>query len=279
MDYHSDRETRMTYSDRGDEVARAKRTDRATDRAEARRKYRAYLQAQEEAAAAAANVAEEPAPAPRRSLFGRGASPAPVATTARPKPAAAAAAATPTPGAGMNFFKAMSAAYRPVHYRDDLRYLPTLFTKTIGVWIGLGLAAVGTIVAFNDPAHDMWVGLAQLCIGAMPLGAVMIVGVLTKRAAWLAGLIVGGVGGFLGWIVAINVPANWYDPSLTIPDLATRQGYIMEDLMAGLAFGALFGAASAWYRRFLTLAMPPSNNRGGQSKRASRNARPAKKTR
>lgn len=255
-------------------MARAKRTDRN----EARRKYRAYLQAQAEAEAAANEPEEEPAPAPRPSLFGRRPSPAPKpAATARPKSATAtAAAATPTPGVGMNFFKAMGAAYRPVHYRDDLRYLPTMLTKTIGVWVGVGLAIIATVIVFVDSSRDILIGLASLCVGPMPLGAVMLAGVLTVRGAWMAGLITGGVGGLCGGIIMLARPERWFDATLG-PIPSGLDSLAIQSVMAGLAFGALFGAASAWYRRFLTLAMPPNPSRGGQSKR--RNARPtAKKT-
>jgi hypothetical protein len=269
--------------DRGDKVARAKRTDKA----EARRKYRAYLQAQAEAETATADETEDDGQAPaRRSLFGMGARPATStasaaavpAPAARPRVAASAAAATP-PAGQMNFFKAMGAAYKPVHYRDDLRYLPTLLTRTLGVWAGIALVVIGTAIYIADPnVDDFWVGIAALTLAPMPLVPVMLSGVMTQRAAWLAGTIAGAAGGIGSTVILMAQPdkiAKLIDTSQ-----GERLAIGLQWVLVGASFGALFGALSAWYRRFLTLSMGP--NRRQQSKRTARsssrsNSRPAKR--
>src|ERR1035437_3969316 len=102
-----------TQNDLGDDVARAK----STERAEARRKYRAYLAQQEAEAAQAADSADS-------ANSGSAGTPA-VAGAARtrasdlkPLPVA--------PGARMGLGAAARAAYRTPHYLDDLRNIRPL---------------------------------------------------------------------------------------------------------------------------------------------------------
>ena len=140
----------------------------------------------------------------------------------------------------MNFFKAMGAAYKPVHYRDDLRFLPILLTRTIGVWAGIALVIAGTVVYLTDPnVDDFWVGIAALTLAPMPLVPVMLAGVMTRRAAWLAGAIAGGVGGLGATIILLAQPDK-------VVKLATAtQG---ERLAIGLQYvliGGCFGASLA----------------------------------
>jgi hypothetical protein len=88
-------------------VARAKRTDRA----EARRQYRAYLQDRQEAEAA------------------EGAAPDSTAVIASSKPARARDAKPQPaiqPGGRMGIFAAAKAAYRTPHYVDDIRNIREL---------------------------------------------------------------------------------------------------------------------------------------------------------
>lgn len=155
-------------------MARAKRTDRA----EARRKYRAYLLAQEQAAAAEAEGSDE-AEDVAGSKPSRG-------RDDKPQP-------TPQPGVRMGLMQAARAAYHSPTYIADLKYLPTLVGRTHAVWPALAISVVSCIYATNalrgDYRHDpIWPILLQF-VFYPPLFPAMLAGFFAPRATWLAGLI------------------------------------------------------------------------------------------
>lgn len=257
-------------------MARAKRTDRA----EARRKYRAYLQAQTEAEAEAgvAAEAEESEPAPRRSLFSRRSSLTAAPSTEQPAPRPRPAAAAPaTPAAPMGFVRAIGAAYKPIHYRDDLRYIPTMFRTSIGLWLGIGLPFVGVAILLADRSTDDFLSQIALLAVPTPLGPAMIAGILSQRAGWLAGVFSGIAAGAGAIIILASQPDRVVTASGAHVTASEAAGLGIQYLLFAICFGALIGSLSAWYRRFLNLAMGP-NQRNQQSKRATRSSgRPAPK--
>jgi hypothetical protein len=281
IDYHSEAAVRQSFIDRGDQVARAKRTDRS----EARRQYRAFLQAQAEAKAAAEAAAEaaasepdeaEPAPTARRWRFpgARGSTSsadssarsaaASGARDVRSRPASPAAGSGATGTAPVGFFKAMGAAYHQIHYREDLRYLPTLVTRTHAVWPSVLLAVVaGAILIFDDNPNDLLVGLASLVL-PYPLVSAMLVGILAPRAAWMAGVIAGVTGGLATWAVIAVATSRFEElQKLSGADLTAIAAQYM---IVSVSFGALMGALAAWYKRFLQLVMGSNNRRSSSSK-------------
>src|ERR1035437_3062276 len=157
---------------RGDTVARAK----GTDRAEARRRYRAIVKAQEEAEAGSEGQ-EAVAVGPTRNR-GRG----PQALKPLPQPQVA-----QRPG----FFGAARAAYRPVHYREDARYIVPLITRTHAVWPVLVLTIVAVPLALSRPnvKDDPILSLIAFFLSPTPLVPAMIAGFLAPRATWLAGAV------------------------------------------------------------------------------------------
>jgi hypothetical protein len=245
-------------------VARAKRTDRA----EARRRYRAYLQTLAESEGA---LSEEE--------FAAGAK-------AAPKASRSAAAPVLRPGEKVGMFSALRLATRPVHYLDDLRFAPTLILKTNAIWppalISLaGLAYGLTRTDYNDGSTQFLLSFVLL---VPPLIQPMIAGFLAPRATWLAGIVAGAITGVCYEILYIwyfgaghlaNAPVTGPNPSPHITgDLIP--GFTFYVLVTSVTFGALLGAGSGWYKRFLSLAAPASNarsQRSGSSKPASR--RPA----
>jgi hypothetical protein len=285
IDYHSGAAVRQPFIDRGDQVARAKRTDRS----EARRQYRAFLQAQAEAKAAEEAAASEPdeaepAPAAGRWRFpgARGAaSNADTSTRSaaasgerdtRSRPASAAAGSGASGTAPMGFFKAIGAAYHQIHYREDLRYLPTLVTRTHAVWPSVVLAVVaGAILITDDNPNDFWVGLASLVL-PYPLVSAMLAGILAPRAGWLAGVIAGVTGGLATWTVILVATSRFEElQKLSGADLTAIAAQYM---IVSVSFGALMGALAAWYKRFLQLVMGSNNRRSSSSKtRAKRPVR------
>ncbi len=187
IDYHFDRGDHFWIatppiqsdlpSDLGDDVARAKRTDKA----EARRKYRAYLQAQEEAELASAQdsdeTAAEAATAAAKPGRGRAGSPAPVTQ----------------PGVRMGMFAAARAAYRPTNYLDDLRSIRSLTFGSKAVWAPLLLclgAGAYVFVQRNSSGTDpLWLLIVQFVFYPVPLAPPMLAGFLAPKSTWLAGLI------------------------------------------------------------------------------------------
>ncbi len=159
-------------------MARAKRTDRA----EARRKYRAYLQAQEEAEASAAagyddsdDVAEAPSPKTARA-------------ERRPQPAV-------QPGARMGLVAAAKAASRTPHYIDDIRNVRSLVFGSNAIWPVLAVCIISGIYAETRIASNNYAGdpilpfLFQFLFYPVPLLPPMMAGFLAPRSTWLAGLI------------------------------------------------------------------------------------------
>jgi hypothetical protein len=168
----------------------------------------------------------------------------------------------------MGFFRAMRVAYRQINYRDDLRYLPTLVTRTHAVYPAVLLCVAGLVIALvdNDP-NDFWFGMAGLVLPPYPLIPVMVAGVLAPRAAWLAGAIAGLVSGLTLWVIMVVAASRF--PILRDQVGAQLVGVALEWMLVAICFGALVGALSAWYRRFISLVMVPRPT-GGQSRSRAR---------
>ncbi len=304
-------------------MARAKRTDRA----EARRKYRAYLLAQQEAET------------------GESAGEAGVAGT---KPSASRdqrAQASVQPGARLGMFAAARAAARQPHYLDDIRNLPSLILKSNAVWpILVGCVVAGAYIALridkNGNTSDPIVPyLAQFLFYPVPLLPPMIAGFLAPRSTWLAGMIAAFLAS-MTLVAVLGVTALKFTSSGGIPTASeapstppsaiatatatpsqialasttpaasgspaagptsvpsgspaaspnaagsgsgTTGGTSPTDLLAtaiqllstSLAFGALMGALSGWYKRFLSLSSGPRKPPSRGSKRPAQRSRPA----
>ena len=153
-------------------MARAKRTDRA----EARRKYRAYLQAQEDAGIIEdGDSTDDAGQKPVRSRDSR-------------------VQASPQPGARLGMFAAAKAAYRTPHYMDDIRNVRSLVFRSNAIWPAAAISvAAGAYISVrinsggsNDPIGPM---LYQFLFYPVPLLPPMIAGFLAPRSTWLAGII------------------------------------------------------------------------------------------
>jgi hypothetical protein len=219
-------------------VARAK----STERAEARRRYRAYLQ--EQAEAEGGHVEEDVGPGSQTAA----------------KASRTAAAPVVRPGQRIGIFSALRQATRPVHYFDDLRYAPTLIFKTNAIWppalFSFAALAFGlTRTDYNDSSIGV---ILNFALPITPLVQPMLAGFLAPRATWLAGLISGVISGLCFEFLIIwyytshmaNLPAN---VTLSSSDYVP---FTVQVVVTGMTFGALLGAASGWYKRFLTLAGP-----------------------
>jgi hypothetical protein len=248
IDYHSDRavaigtkrQTCICMTIRGDTVARAK----GTDRAEARRRYRAIVKAQEEAEAGTEGQATAAAPGVRNR--GRGSQ----ALKPAPSPVAQ------QPG----FFGAAKAAYRPVHYREDLGSVVPLITRTHAVWPVLVMTIVAVPLALALPKSTDSFALAAILfiLNPTPLLPSMIAGFLAPRATWLLGAINAFIAG-TGFVI-LALLADGQIPGLIKISVDQTPIAFIQVISFAVPFGAILAAGTGWYKRFLA-AMPGSGPR------------------
>jgi hypothetical protein len=305
-------------TDLGDDVARAK----STERAEARRKYRAFLAQQQEAEAAQA-AAES---------GGASAAPSTVGATRERGSATRPLAAPLAPGARMGIGAAARAAYRKPHYLDDLRNIRPLVLQSNTIWPILAICALsGAYSVFRinsgeyqgDPILSL---VFSFLFFPVPLIPPMLAGFLAPRATWLAGAIASFIatmtvvavfaitgakldsaGGIAtasaspsAGSVATASPAPSTSPtaSLTLAPTSSvaaaspsGSGAITTSttstdpmtatlvlLPESLAFGFLMGALSGWYKRFLALTSGPRRAPVRAANRPVKRRPPTKRT-
>jgi hypothetical protein len=222
-------------------VARAKRTDRA----EARRRYRASIGEPLDDEA----VDAPPDESPRADR------------TAATAPAKARAPQAP-PMQRPSITGAFRSSFHAPNLRDDVRVLPQLlrhwsFLVPV-ILTGLSVALLPLL-----GAGSLTLTFYQYFSATMPFGSVFLAGFFAPRASYLIGILValasvafqalafsvGSFGGYLGLFV---------DPVTNVPlthDEAAR--VLLEGaIYLGIPASALFAAAAAWYRRFLNRANP-----------------------
>lgn len=233
-------------------MARAK----TTDRAEARRRYRA----QQAAEAAEALEADEAAP--------------PDSADGAQQPARRGAAQAPARGGSagpgsqprLSLLAALRVAAAPADIPGDIRALPIIATRTKAIWVpALLIGATG--VAFLIPtlaenAIVRFLGVALLA--PPPMIPAFLAGMLTQRASWLAGGIAGLMGGLMVAILITVAPSS----------TSSTQGLDVQNLgflvLVGPVFGMGVGAFSGFYRRFLALSAPQrqAQKKSGQAAKA-----------
>ena len=212
-------------------MARAKRTERA----EARRRYRA------------ANVPEATTDDP--------------ASAAAPASAKRSAAAT-WPGAKssmppgrVGFVDAFKLSIRPIHVREDLAALPWIAIHTKALWLPLLITIACTVFIIATNGTD---GISQFMfayfIQTPAIGGVFIAGFLAPRASWLLGVIVGLVSAACYAILVIGFPSAIYVSAPPTADQA--RDIAISAFILSPVIGGFFAAAAAWYRRFLALSSP-----------------------
>ncbi len=228
-------------------MARAKNTDRA----DARRRYRAATAAEVESDDVAVSAAAVP----------RDARP-----SGTPK---ASAPAEPRPG----IIEAFRRAAHPADVRGDLRALPVILRTERRVWIAPGLVVLGGFFLLVPTLRDSSVGVlaAQLLVVPPPLIPSFLAGMMVSRGGWLMGLLVGLFSGIVFSIYVATAPATG---SVAItPEL--RSQALFYALTVSPLFGLATGAFAGFYRRFLRVASPAQQQ---QQRKAAKNQRPAVKT-
>jgi len=261
-------------------VPRAKRTNRA----EARRRYRASV------AEPIDETGDEEATEP-----------AAPASAARKTPTESA----PRTGERPSLAYAFRAAFRPLTLGDDLRYLPKLLVDR-SVWLPILLTiAAGIAFAVTEGGNALIAIVATYFVAPPALGSVFIGGFLAPRASYLVGLIVGFVSAVVASVIILTSqaslvsgqpivptpsptpaastaaspsgsasvaasasPATSAAPSASAPPTASPtptatprtpsqvQDQIIYAFVTSPPFGLFFAASAAWYRRFLRLSRP-----------------------
>jgi hypothetical protein len=227
-------------------VARAKRTERA----EARRRYRA----------ATASPATEDAAEDVTAAAG-------TATKAKPSGSGAAKTATPTPTGRVGFGEAFRLSFRPMHVRQDVAALPWIATHTHALWVPLAITIASTIVIIATAGQGT-IGQFMFAyfIQTPAIGGVFIAGFLAPRASWLLGAVVGFAAAICYSILVLAYPASIYPAAPPTPDQA--RDVAISALLLSPIIGSFFAAGAAWYRRFLALSSPNRNKRQPQTAKA-----------
>lgn len=229
-------------------MARAKRTDRA----EARRRYRA-AQGFTDAELDAAEI-EDAAQAAR---------------TGAQRPARPASGASSQMPQRIGIGQAFRQSFRPLDIRGDIAAFPAIAVRSKALWVPIALtlaatalvAVVGTIG--TEPINVLADFAYVYFISAGAIGGVFIAGFLAPRASWLLGLVVGVVASIAYVVLIVAVPLK-LSPVAPTPDEVRSAA--TSAFFATPVTGALFASAAAWYRRFLSLSSP---NRGRRPAAAS----------
>jgi hypothetical protein len=221
-------------------VARAKRTERA----EARRRYRA---------AAVADPELETTDGASQPATGKPAS----GSTAK---------ATATPSVRTGFSQAFRQSFRPMNVREDVASLPWLAIHTKALWLPLLITVASTvyIVALGgkDTISEF---MFAYFIQTPAIGSVFLAGFLAPRSSWLLGVIIGFVSAICYASLVVFFPATIPGATALPPTDAQAREVAISALILSPVIGSFFAAAAAWYRRFLALSSP---NRGRKPSQA-----------
>ncbi len=156
----------------------------------------------------------------------------------------------------IGIFSAARLAFRPLDAPGDIRALPRLVTNK-ALWLPVVLTIGAAVLTGVSRGADVLSQFAfQYFVVTPAIGGVFIAGFLAPRASWLLGVIVGLVSAIcytaLGY--AGLLPAGFAEVFASEPNAAVVSSVVFSPIM-----GALFASAAAWYRRFLQLSSP---NRG-----------------
>ena len=219
-------------------MARAKQTGRA----EARRRYR-------QTAAAAGTEHEENG---AELDYGERKPDAAAKGAARP-------ARTPDrqPTGRVGIFDSFRLAYHPAHVREDLRAIPELLRSRAFLAAAALLLAGGAAWLLFPVRSGSALAWELLVVPGSALAPQLVGGFFAPRASYLIGFALGILQTLVFVVVTLSPPVVAAYEALapgSAPQLHADQ--ILSALVSSAATGALFAAAAAWYRRFLSLSSP-----------------------
>jgi hypothetical protein len=219
-------------------VARAKRTERA----DARRRYRAATTTDAEAAVETPVVASAALPREQRDRRPTGLTPG----------------APPPPRKG--FLASLRSAAGPVDIRGDLRAFPSVVLRSKAALIP-GLVIVVTTAAMLIPATaaNQFVVLAgNVILQPPPMIIAFLAGMLAPRAAWLLGGIAGLAAG-VAYVLVVTINTDVLMTPLGFTYVVStdqKLAYALNVLITAPVFGLAIGAFAGFYRRFLSMSSP-----------------------
>lgn len=239
-------------------MARAKRTDRA----EARRRYRAS-QGFTDAELDAAEL-DDTTPA---SSAG--------ASTGGVRQGRQSGGTSPAMPQRIGIGQAFRMSFRPLDLRGDLAAFPRIATRTKALIVPIALTVVATILVIVVGANGTELGsvltnfVYQYFVFTPAIGGVFIAGFLAPRASWMLGIVVGLVAAICFSIVVLSFP-DQVPPLATTGEQAASSAFFVSPMM-----GALFASAAAWYRRFLALSSPKRARQAANANRPNGKSRAA----
>jgi hypothetical protein len=225
----------------GETVARAKRTERA----EARRRYRAAT-----------------IPDATTDAMGESAA-APTQARSKASPASKPGSSAPTERVG--FVDAFKLSIRPLHVREDIAALPSVALHSRALWVPVLITILSTVATAATGATDIVTGMLFTYFVVFPaVGGVFLAGFLAPRASWLVGVVVGLVSALCYILLGVTgrLPVGFADQFN-----ADTTGVAVSALIYSPILGGFFAASAAWYRRFLALSSPNRNRRGAQGQK------------
>lgn len=156
---------------------------------------------------------------------------------------------------------AFRSSFRPLDLRGDLRALPRLLMSKAFL-IPLDLSGLSFLLVLIAPSA-FTVFFYQYFSYQFPVAAVFATGFFAARAGWLLGALI-AVASVLFQLPQFDIPA----------------GELLAGLLVQAVYGAFFGAAAAWYRRFLNRANPNrmAGDRQGTTSRRPDGKIPRKQT-
>ena len=242
-------------------MARAKRTNRA----EARRRYRAAMGEEPESFDLEDEAQSDVTPESAASAAGR----------SRTR---AAATPSPTQPARPSVMGAFRAAFRPTDFRGDFAALPRLLRNRAFLIPLAMIVGAAVLIAVTGGTEPISRALSPYFLAPPPVAPVFLAGFLAPRASWL-------IGGLLGIISSISIFAILSTPAMqqvatgaTAATALSPDVYVYSFFVATVG-GGFYAAAAAWYKRFLALASPSRAARAaakpaGQSRKRGPDDRP-----
>ena len=215
-------------------MARAKQTGRA----EARRRYRQAAQTEDDNGAELDYGERKP--------------------DAGPKAAGRPARATEkAPTGRVGIMDSFRLAYHPVHLREDLRALPELLRSRAFLAATAVLLVGGAAWLLFPLRSGSALAWELLVVPGSALAPQLVGGFFAPRASYLIGFLLGILQTLVFVLVTVSPPVvaayEALDPG-GAPVLRADQ--VLSALASSAVTGALFAAAAAWYRRFLSLSSP-----------------------
>jgi hypothetical protein len=179
----------------------------------------------------------------------------------------------------MGLAQAFRTAFRQANLREDLPEVPRLLIHR-SVWIPIALSAASVVAFIVTGPKNVVTSFAFNTFGLPPaLAAVFITGFFVPRASYLMGAIVAAVASIF-YSIFLVVAGQGLVPDVPALGADRVPSEIASAFAIGPISGVVFGAAAAWYRRFLYLTSParkPGQGRQGGNRRTT--SRPAPRRR